>query len=285
MSRAPSRSRRSDPEQGGDEPRAPRRSRGGEGASAGPGADHWLFGLHAVEAALRHDPENIIRLMCAEGRRDARLQEVEKLAEEVGLRIHRVDQRELDRLTRGDRHQGVAAQYRPAPSFDENDLHALLDRLDEPPLLLVLDGVTDPHNLGACLRVADGAGAHAVIAPKDRAVGLTPTVRKVASGAAESMPFIQVTNLSRALDALKQRDVWVIGLAGEADHGLYQSRLATHGLAVVMGAEGSGLRRLTRESCDELVSLPMLGAVESLNVSVAAGVSLYEIRRQRMAAG
>jgi len=163
-------------------------------------------------------------------------------------------------------------------------ISTLLERLDEPPLLLVLDGVTDPHNLGACLRVADGAGAHAVIAPKDRAVGLTPTVRKVASGAAESIPFVQVTNLARTLDTLKQKGVWVVGLAGEADHSLYQSRLATQPLAVVMGAEGSGLRRLTREACDELVSLPMLGSVESLNVSVASGVSLYEIRRQRLMA-
>ncbi len=248
------------------------------------GADHWLFGLHAVEAALRHDPRNIIRILCAEARRDQRLQAIEKLAAEADVRITRVEPRELDRLTRGDRHQGVAAQYRAAPTHDENDLYTLLERLDEPPLLLVLDGVTDPHNLGACLRVADGAGAHAVIAPKDRAVGLTPTVRKVASGAAESIPFVQVTNLARTLDTLKQKGVWVVGLAGEADHSLYQSRLATQPLAVVMGAEGSGLRRLTREACDELVSLPMLGSVESLNVSVASGVSLYEIRRQRLMA-
>lgn len=278
MSRAPFRKDVAASSAEGKDSSARRRGRGGEGA----GADSWLFGMHAVEAALRHDPENIIRLLCAESRRDQRLQGIEQLADEVGIKITRVEPRELDRLTRNDRHQGVAAQYRPAATHDENDLHTLLDGLNEPPLLLVLDGVTDPHNLGACLRVADGAGAHAVIAPKDRAVGLTPTVRKVASGAAESVPFIQVTNLSRTLDALKQRDVWVIGLAGEADHSLYASRLATHGLAVVMGAEGAGLRRLTRESCDELVSLPMLGAVESLNVSVAAGVSLYEIRRQRL---
>lgn len=261
----------------------PRRER--EEASGEGGGERWLFGIHAVEAALRHDPANIIRLLCAQGRRDQRLQEVERLAEEAGLPISRVEPRELDRLTRVDRHQGVAAEYRAAPTYDENDLHAMLERLDEPALLLVLDGVTDPHNLGACLRVADGAGAHAVIAPKDRAVGMTPTVRKVASGAAESIPFVQVTNLARTLEGLKQRDIWVIGLAGEADHGLYESRLATHPLAVVMGAEGMGLRRLTREACDELVKLPMLGTVESLNVSVAAGITLYEIRRQRLAAG
>lgn len=248
----------------------------------GARADLWLFGLHAIESVLKNDPENIIRLLCAEGRRDQRLQHVEALAHEVGVKINRVDMRELDKLTRVDRHQGVAAQYRPPRSYDENDLYALLDRLDEPALLLVLDGVTDPHNLGACLRVADGAGVHAVIAPKDRAASLTPTARKVASGAAESLPFVQVTNLARTLDTLKQRDIWVVGLAGEADHMLYASDVSKHALAVVMGAEGSGLRRLTRESCDELVKLPMLGAVESLNVSVAAGVTLYEIRRQRM---
>ncbi|MFZ5466869.1 MAG: 23S rRNA (guanosine(2251)-2'-O)-methyltransferase RlmB [Pseudomonadota bacterium] len=260
----------------------PRRERD---ESFGSGGESWLFGIHAVEAALRHDPANIVRLLFAQGRRDLRLQEVERLAEEAGLSITRVEPRELDRLTRVDRHQGVAVQYRAAPTYDENDLYAMLDGLDEPALLLVLDGVTDPHNLGACLRVADGAGAQAVIAPKDRAVGLTPTVRKVASGAAESVPFVQVTNLARTLDGLKQRNIWVIGLAGEADHSLYETRLATQPLAVVMGAEGSGLRRLTREACDELVNLPMLGSVESLNVSVAAGVSLYEIRRQRLAAG
>jgi len=254
----------------------------GHKQDAGARADLWLFGLHAIESVLKNDPENIIRLMCADGRRDQRLQHVEVLAQEVGVKIQRVDMRELDKLTRVDRHQGVAAQYRPPRSYDENDLYALLDRLDEPALLLVLDGVTDPHNLGACLRVADGAGVHAVIAPKDRAASLTPTARKVASGAAESLPFVQVTNLARTLDTLKQRDIWVMGLAGEADHTLYASDVSKHALAVVMGAEGSGLRRLTRESCDELVKLPMLGSVESLNVSVAAGVTLYEIRRQRM---
>jgi 23S rRNA (guanosine2251-2'-O)-methyltransferase len=254
----------------------------GDVVEAGGRADHWLFGLHAVESVLRNDPENIIRLMCAESRRDQRLQVIEALAAEIDVKVQRVEMRELDKLTRVDRHQGVAVQYRPPRSYDENDLYALLDRLDETPFLLVLDGVTDPHNLGACLRVADGAGVHAVIAPKDRAASLTPTVRKVASGAAESLPFVQVTNLVRTLETLKQRDIWVVGLAGEADHTIYAADLSKHPLAVVMGAEGSGLRRLTREACDELVKLPMLGAVESLNVSVAAGVSLYEILRQRM---
>ncbi|MEW5837347.1 MAG: 23S rRNA (guanosine(2251)-2'-O)-methyltransferase RlmB [Pseudomonadota bacterium] len=269
----------------GQRPEAPREARA-ETHAAGDArsGDHWLFGLHAVESVLRNDPENIIRLMCAEGRRDQRLQLIEILAHEIGVKIQRVEMRELDKLTKVDRHQGVAAQYRPPRSYDENDLYALLDRLQEPALLLVLDGVTDPHNLGACLRVADGAGVHAVIAPKDRAASLTPTARKVASGAAESLPFVQVTNLARTLDNLKQRDIWVMGLAGEADHMLYASDLSRHALAVVMGAEGAGLRRLTRESCDELVKLPMLGSVESLNVSVAAGVTLYEVVRQRLKA-
>lgn len=243
--------------------------------------DHWLFGLHAVEAALRNDPQNIIRLICAAGRQDQRMHTIETLVQELGLAIARVEMRELDRLTGVERHQGVAALYRPAKALDENDLYNLLDALQQPPLLLVLDGVTDPHNLGACLRVADGAGVHAVIAPKDRAASLTPTARKVASGAAESLPFIQVTNLARTLDMLRERDIWVVGLAGEADHMLYDSDFSRHALAVVMGAEGTGMRRLTREHCDELVKLPMLGSVESLNVSVAAGVTLYEITRQR----
>jgi len=272
-------------EKGGEDRKARRAEAQRQRDESCSGGASWLFGIHAVEAALRHDPDNIVRLLCAQGRRDLRLQEVERLASEAGLSITRVEPRELDRLTRVDRHQGVAAQYRAALTYDENDLYAMLDGLDEPALLLVLDGVTDPHNLGACLRVADGAGAQAVIAPKDRAAGLTPTVRKVASGAAESVPFVQVTNLARTLDGLKRRNIWVLGLAGEAEHSLYESRLATQPLAVVMGAEGSGLRRLTREACDELVNLPMLGAVESLNVSVAAGISLYEIRRQRLASG
>ena len=245
------------------------------------GGDTWLFGVHAVESVLRNTPENILRLLCAESRNDQRLQAIGDLAQELGLNMARVDMRELDKLTGVERHQGVAALFRPPKSLDENDLYNLLDRLDHPALLLVLDGVTDPHNLGACLRVADGAGVDAVIAPKDRAASLTPTARKVASGAAESLPFVQVTNLARTLDNLRQRDIWVLGLAGEADHLLYASDVSRHALAVVMGAEGSGLRRLTRESCDELVKLPMLGSVESLNVSVAAGVTLYEVRRQR----
>lgn len=245
----------------------------------------WLFGLHAVEAALRHDPEHVLRILMAQGRRDARMSRLEQQAQRLGLPITRVEVRELERLTGSEHHQGVAVQYRPPPSFSEHDLYNLLDHLNEPPLLLVLDGVTDPHNLGACLRVADGAGAHAVIAPKDRAVGLTPTVRKVASGAAGSVPFVQVTNLARTLEALKLRGLWVIGLAGEADHSLYATSLAMQPLALVMGAEGAGLRRLTREVCDELVSLPMWGKVESLNVAVATGISLYEIRRQRLQNG
>ncbi len=249
-----------------------------EGAS-----EEWLFGLHAVGAALRHDAGHVVRLLLARGRQDARLQELERLALEAGLGIERVDTRELERLTQGGHHQGVAALYRAAPSLDEHALPALLEGLDGPALLLVLDGVTDPHNLGACLRVADGAGAHAVIAPKDRAVGLTPTVRKVASGAAESLPFVQVTNLARTLEELKRRGLWIIGLAGEAEHELYHTRLADQPLALVLGAEGAGLRRLTREACDELVRLPMRGSVESLNVAVAAGIALYEIVRQRLA--
>lgn len=239
-----------------------------------------IFGFHAVMGRVRQAPGTIKALYLDQGRRDARVRDFVKLAESMGLRIVQVDRARLDGMVGGERHQGVAAEVTGDIVQPAQDLDALLDNLKEPPLLLVLDGVQDPHNLGASLRVADAMGVHAVIAPKDRAVGLTPTVRKVASGAAESIPFITVTNLARTLRELKERDIWVVGTAGDAEGDITTARMEG-ALALVMGAEGEGMRRLTRENCDELARIPMFGHVESLNVSVASGICLYEAQRQR----
>lgn len=242
-----------------------------------------IFGVHAVSSLLEAAPERIIRLYVLDGRDDHKVQAVLRRAEALDVSIARRDRKALDQLTDGAVHQGVVAECKPAPQLREDDLETLLDRLDAP-LLLVLDGITDPHNLGACLRTADAAGVHAVIAPKDRSAALNPTVRKVACGAAERVPFITVTNLARTLRLLKERNVWVVGTAGEASDSIYQSKL-TGALALVMGAEGEGMRRLTREHCDQLVHIPMFGTVSSLNVSVATGVCLFEAVRQRSARG
>lgn len=239
-----------------------------------------VFGLHAVEAALRHQSEDVEALWIDTHRRDRGVEALRDRAEALGIPVHSAGRKDLDQMVSGARHQGAVARVRPAAVGSEQDLDRLLEGLSEPPFLLILDGVQDPHNLGACLRSADAAGVHAVIAPKDRAVSLTATVRKVASGAAETVPFIQVTNLARTLEQLKQAGVWLTGLAGEADQTLYQIDLKGP-LALVMGAEGSGLRRLTREHCDFLARIPMTGTVESLNVSVAAGICLFEAVRQR----
>jgi len=238
-----------------------------------------IWGLHAVTAALRNDPENISRLLVDRGRRDKRLKEVLDLARQHQVKVEQVDVRQLEKEAGGDRHQGVVAHYQAPEALGEDALDDILEAAAQP-LILVLDGVTDPHNLGACLRTADAAGVAAVVVPRDKAVGLTPTVRKVASGAAESVPFIQVTNLARTLDHLKDRGLWVIGTAGEGGQTLYDVDFRG-GSVLVMGAEGTGMRRLTRERCDHLVQIPMLGQVESLNVSVATGVCLYEALRQR----
>ena len=240
-----------------------------------------LHGLHAVTAALKRRPEAVFEVFLDPGRNDPRARKVAELARAGGVRLHHADAARLDGLAKGSRHQGVVAfveQAAPAGSVDE-----VLESAAEPPMLLVLDGVQDPHNLGACLRVADAMGVHAVIAPKDRAVGLSATVHKVASGAAESVPFIVVTNLARALRDLKDKGIWVLGAAETGATTLFDARL-TGALALVLGAEGEGMRRLTRETCDELIAIPMLGQVESLNVSVAAGICLYEARRQRHSA-
>jgi 23S rRNA (guanosine2251-2'-O)-methyltransferase len=239
-----------------------------------------ICGIHAVESALRNDTENLGQIWLDKRSRNDRLKKLEKMAEELGLRIAMLDPEKLDKVAGNNRHQGIVAEYYKLKSYTENDLYDLLDGLEEAPFLLVLDGVTDPHNLGACLRTAEGAGVHAVIAPKDNAASINPTVRKVASGAAEIVPFIAVTNLARTLDTLKERGIWLTGTSDKAKQTLYQADLKGP-MALVMGAEGAGVRRLTEERCDFLVSIPMHGQVSSLNVSVATGVCLYEARRQR----
>lgn len=242
-----------------------------------------IVGIHAVRTALKHGGQRIDSLMFDAARRDHRLRQLLDAARAAGVQPQPSDKATLDRLTAGANHQGVVARGEMPASLGEGALDDLLSGLAGPPLLLVLDGVTDPHNLGACLRSADGAGAHAVIAPRDRAGGLTPVVCKVASGAADSIPFVQVTNLARTLRHLQDSHrVFVVGTAGEAQTDLFAADLRGP-LALVMGAEGQGLRRLTRDTCDLLVRVPMAGQVESLNVSVAAGICLYEALRQRTA--
>lgn len=243
-------------------------------------AKSTLYGIHAVETALRNDAGNLGQIWLDKRSHNKRLKALAQLAEEQGLRVAAADSGRLDKMAGHNRHQGVVAEYQQLTSWTENDLYDLLDRLEATPFLLVLDGVTDPHNLGACLRTAEGAGVQAVIAPRDNASGITPTVRKVASGAAETLPFIQVTNLARTLDELKQRGIWLTGASDKASQTLYQADLQGP-VALVMGAEGTGIRRLTEERCDFLVSIPMAGQVSSLNVSVATGVCLYEAVRQR----
>ncbi len=238
-----------------------------------------VFGLHAVRTLLQQHPERVSLVMIQKGRDDARLTEVTKLAQAAKVKLASKDAQELDRLASGERHQGVCAQMRSVGVLGEGALDELLDKA-KTPFLLVLDGVQDPHNLGACLRTADAVGVTAVIVPRDRAAGLSPTVRKVASGAAETVPLIQVVNLARTLRWLKEREVWIIGTDDEAQKSVFETSL-TGPLALVLGAEGQGLRRLTKENCDALISIPMRGVVESLNVSVATGVVLYEALRQR----
>ncbi|ERI53339.1 23S rRNA (guanosine-2'-O-)-methyltransferase [Pseudomonas sp. EGD-AK9] len=238
-----------------------------------------VYGVHAVEALLRHHPKRVKQLWLAEGRGEPRVQALVALAEQARVSIGQCERREMDAWVEGV-HQGVVADVSPSQVWGEAMLEELLDRAEGPPLLLVLDGVTDPHNLGACLRTADAAGALAVIVPKDKSATLNATVRKVACGAAEVIPLVAVTNLARSLEKLRQRGLWLVGTAGEAEQELYQHDL-TGPTVLVMGAEGRGMRRLTREHCDYLVRLPMAGSVSSLNVSVAAGVCLFEAVRQR----
>lgn len=232
-----------------------------------------VWGLHAVREALARAPERVLEMWVLAGRADERMAEIVALARAQGISCQEVRRDTLDDMARGGAHQGVVARLAPAAPLDENDLEALLDGLDEPPLLLVLDGVQDPHNLGACLRTADAAGVHAVVIPRDRAAGLTPAARKSAAGAAETVPLVRVVNLARCLRSLKDRGIWLVGAEAGAPTA-FEADLAGP-VALVLGGEGGGLRRLTRETCDLLVSLPMRGAVASLNVSVAAGALLY----------
>ena len=239
----------------------------------------YIYGLHSLTSVLSTEPERVLELFILKGRADDRLNTIINLARKYRISIQFCPRKTLDDMVSNEQHQGVVARAKPARVLDESDLDKILAEHSQP-MLLVLDGVTDPHNIGACLRTADGAGAHAVIVPKDKSGGLTGTARKVASGAAESLPFIQVTNLARTLKSLQDKGVWIVGTAGEAESDLYQADLKGP-IALVMGAEGKGMRRLTREHCDSLIKLPMAGSVTSLNVSVATGVCLYEIVRQR----
>jgi 23S rRNA (guanosine2251-2'-O)-methyltransferase len=237
-----------------------------------------VFGFHAVLARLRADPASVLEIFLDETRNDARARDLAAAAERAKVHLMRVPTKRLDGFYGGGRHQGVVARVDVKNAADTLD--QVLEGIENP-LLLVLDGVTDPHNLGACLRVANGAGAHAVVAPKDRAVGITPAVSKVASGAAEATPYLMVTNLARTLEELKERNIWIVGADERADQSLYDADLPDS-IAWVLGAEGEGMRRLTRETCDLVVKIPMRGGVESLNVSVSAGICLYEsVRRRR----
>lgn len=239
-----------------------------------------IFGMHSVRALLEQHPERLVEVFATRERQDKPLQLLVSQAQRLGLRVQFVPKATLDKKSEGGNHQGIAITALEAPQMTENDLDSLCDKAGNRALFLVLDGVTDPHNLGACLRTADASGVTAVIVPKDKSASITPVVRKVASGAAETVPFVQVTNLARTLRQLQDKQIWVIGTAGEATQELYAVDLKGP-VAIVMGAEGDGMRRLTRETCDELIKIPLLGTVSSLNVSVATGVCLYEAVRQR----
>ena len=237
-----------------------------------------LFGFHAITVRLKTAPKSVIELHVEANRRDARMRSFVDRAREAGIKIVETDGERLDKMAGTTRHQGVVARVETVAM--PHSLDEVVEAIEGPPLLLILDGVTDPHNLGACLRVADGAGAHAIVAPKDHAVGVNATVAKVASGAAETVPYIMVTNLARTLNELKDFEIRIIGTSDDAEQTLYDVDL-TGPVAFVLGSEGDGMRQLTRKTCDQLVRIPMAGAVESLNVSVAAGVCLFEALRQR----
>lgn len=243
-------------------------------------SEEFVFGWHAVEAVLKREPERLQQVWIQTGRQDKRVKSITDALDTLGVRWKVVHRKELDERVAGV-HQGIVAAVSESREWSEDDLLAQLAGSEKPPFLLVLDGVTDPHNLGACMRTADAVGIQAVIVPKDKSASLTPVARKVACGAAETVPFVRVTNLARFLRTLQDQGVWLIGTAGEATATLYQADFKG-GVALVMGAEGKGMRRLTREHCDQLINIPMVGHVDSLNVSVATGVCLYEALRQRL---
>lgn len=240
-----------------------------------------IYGIHAIQHLLNAKPEQFLELHVQDTHDNKSLLSLISTAKNLGVNVNRVSKKQLDQWLPDLNHQGVVAKVRLQPLLTEDDFSTLIDACEKPPLFLILDGVQDPHNLGACLRTADAAGVTAVIIPKDRSVSLTPVVRKVASGAAETVPVIQVTNLVRAIEMLKKLGVWIMGTSMQANQSLYQVDLKGS-VAIVLGAEGTGLRRLTEEHCDILMQIPMMGVVESLNVSVAAGVCLYEATRQRL---
>jgi 23S rRNA (guanosine2251-2'-O)-methyltransferase len=239
----------------------------------------YIYGIHALESVIEREPERLIELFVLKGKDEKSVHTLINQARRFGASIQFCQRKTLDEKADSEQHQGVVARVKPGKTYNDNDLAAIV-AANSQVFLLVLDGVTDPHNLGACLRTADGAGVHAVIVPKDNSASLTPVVRKVACGAAEVVPLVQVTNLARTLRDLQGMGVWIVGTAGEADKNIYECKLSGP-MALVMGAEDKGMRRLTREHCDELIKLPMAGSVSSLNVSVATGVCLYEIVRQR----
>ena len=241
-----------------------------------------IYGIHAVKAFLDNAPERLIEVLVLKGREDKRLNPLLGELKRLGVAVQQVNRQTLDNKAQGEVHQGIIARVVPQKELNEHDLDAILANKSAP-FLLILDGVTDPHNLGACLRTADAAGVDAVIVPKDKSAQLTSTARKVACGAAETVPLIRVTNLARTMRELRENhNIWIVGTVGEADAGIYEAKL-TGAIALVMGAEGDGMRRLTREHCDQLISIPMAGSVSSLNVSVATGVCLFEIVRQKLA--
>ena len=239
----------------------------------------WIYGIHAVHTMLKSAPQRVKELYVQRGRLDDRLQKIHKLAEQHGVALQWATVKQLDGKAEG-RHQGVMALCSPGETYDESFLLKLAEERGGDAFFLMLDGVTDPHNLGACLRAADGAGVQAGIVPKDNSVGLTPVVSKVACGAAETMPLVMVTNLTRTLEKLQQQGAWVVGTTGDAEQLIYDIDLKGP-VVLVMGAEGAGMRQLTQKQCDFLVKLPMAGGVSSLNVSVATGICLYEVVRQR----
>ncbi|WP_105166785.1 23S rRNA (guanosine(2251)-2'-O)-methyltransferase RlmB [Pseudoalteromonas sp. T1lg23B] len=244
-------------------------------------SNELIFGFHSIEAILAKEPERFLEIYALKGREDKRLNPLINEARKFGISVQFMQRKALDNKANGEQHQGIIANVKAARTYSERDLDEILAR-ESTPFFLVLDGVTDPHNLGACLRSADAAGVHAVIVPKDKSAKLNGTARKVACGAAETVPLIQVTNLARTLRDIKEAGVWVAGTAGETDTGVFDASL-TGPIAIVMGAEGDGMRRLTREHCDILVKIPMVGTVSSLNVSVATGICLFEVLRQRSA--
>lgn len=243
-------------------------------------SNEFLYGIHAVKAVLENEPERFIEAYVLKGRQDDRLMPILNDLQKFGISIQQMVRKTLDDKAQGANHQGIIARVKPAKQLNENDLDDILAK-HESPLFLVLDGVTDPHNLGACLRNADAAGVAAVIVPRDKSASMNATVSKVACGAAETVALVRVTNLARTMRALQEKGVWFLGTAGEATQDIYQAKL-TGSLAIVMGAEGDGMRRLTRETCDDLIKIPMAGSVSSLNVSVASGVCLFEAVRQRI---